>query len=64
MSLHQTRPCTCGSGKPSTWQYDARGIPLCRTCDACHARRMASYWPEVLTDSNYECDEPIEPEDY
>lgn len=54
------RPCPCGSGKPSHWQYDARGIELCRTCDDCHQRKMAGYRSEVLTNPNYQCDEPIE----
>lgn len=58
---HDTeRPCPCGSGKMSYWQNDARGIPLCRTCDDCHDRRMAGYRPDVLTDPNYPADEPIE----
>jgi len=54
------RPCSCGSGLPSSWQHDARGIPLCRTCDRCHAAKMRGYRPEVLTDPNYEASEPIE----
>jgi len=48
----------------SWWEYDARGIPLCRVCDNCKAAKLAAYRPDVLTDSNYEADEPIEPEDY
>lgn len=59
-SLTETRPCPCGSEKPSRWQCDARGIPLCRTCTVCHKTRMARYRPEVLTNPNYECDEAIE----
>ena len=59
---HRDLPCTCGSGKPSSWQYDARGIPLRRTCTSCHKREMGRYRPEVLTDSNYWADEPIEEE--
>jgi hypothetical protein len=59
-----SRPCPCGSGKPSEWQYDARGIELCRTCDDCHKRKMAVYRKDVLEDPNYWADEPIEPEDY
>lgn len=55
-----SRPCPCGSGKPSYWQHDARGIPLCRTCEVCHQTKMARYRTEVLTDSNYTADEPIE----
>ena len=57
-----TRPCPCGSGEPSRWQYDARGIELCRTCVKCHTRKMAGYRRDVLTDSNYWADEPIESE--
>lgn len=56
----RARPCPCGSGKDSYWINDARGIPLCRTCDDCHERKMATYRPEVLTNSGYEADEPIE----
>jgi hypothetical protein len=54
------RPCPCGSGLDSQWQKDARGIELCRTCDKCHDEKMARYRPDVLTDSNYWADEPIE----
>jgi hypothetical protein len=50
----RARPCPCGSGKESHWQHDARGIPLCRTCDHCHQRQMGKYRPEVLTHRNYE----------
>lgn len=54
--------CACGSGERSWWEVDARGIPLARVCNQCRASRLAKYRPEVLTDSNYEHDEPIEPE--
>jgi len=56
------RECWCGSGLPSTWQFDARGIALCRTCAACKRRKLAQYRPEVLTDPNYWADEPIDEE--
>jgi len=55
--------CPCGSGRDSWWEHDARGIPLCRVCDRCRRARLARYRPDVLTDRNYEADEPIE-EDY
>lgn len=58
------RPCPCGSGKHSFWQNDARGIPLCRTCEDCHDTKMVKYRPEVLTNPSYYADEAIEPEDY
>jgi len=56
-------PCPCESGKDSWWNNDARGIPLCRTCDDCHDEKMAKYRPDVLTDSNYWTDEAVD-EDY
>ena len=61
MSLY---PCPCGSQEYGEWQYDARGIELCKTCPKCHREKMARYRPEVLTDSQYECTEAIEAEDY
>lgn len=56
------RPCTCGSGKDSQWQNDARGIPLCRTCPDCHDTKMARYNAWVLSGPRYQCDEPINDE--
>lgn len=64
MSRYSTRPCPCGSGEDSYWQYDARGIELCRTCPKCHKEKMARYRLDVLTDSNYWADEPIEADEY
>jgi hypothetical protein len=55
-------PCLCGSGKPKSAPYDARGIFLTYTCEDCHARKMAGYRPDVLTDPAYWTDEPIEPD--
>jgi hypothetical protein len=54
--------CPCGSGKDSWWEYDARRIPLCRACDDCVDEKLSHYRPDVLTDSNYWADEPIEEE--
>lgn len=56
------RPCPCGSGKPSWWAKDARGIELARICVDCQERKMARYRPEVLTNPSYHADEPIEAE--
>jgi hypothetical protein len=47
----------------SWWEYDARGIPLCRVCSKCRKEKLKGYRPEVLTNSQYECDEQIEPDD-
>jgi hypothetical protein len=54
------RECPCGSGRSSWWENDARGTPLARVCPKCRAEKLAKFRPEVLTDSQYECDEPIE----
>lgn len=47
----------------SWWEYDARGIPLCKVCPECKEQKLKRYRKEVLNDSNYECDEVIE-DDY
>lgn len=56
------RTCDCGSGKEKFPQADARAIFLCYTCDDCHKTKMKRYRPDVLTDSNYWHDEPIDEE--
>lgn len=54
------KPCPCGSGKNSWWESDARGIPLARVCVECRDAKLSKYRPEVLINSNYECDERVE----
>lgn len=56
--------CNCGSGYSSHWEYDARGIPLAKVCSKCKAEKLSKFRQEVLVNPNYECDEPIEAEDY
>lgn len=46
----------------SWWEYDARGIPLTRVCAGCKKHKLAGYRREVLTNSRYLADEPIEDE--
>ena len=55
-------PCPCGKVDDaySWWEYDARGIPLCRVCDHCVEEKLSHYRPEVLNNSSYHADEPIE----
>jgi hypothetical protein len=55
------RLCPCGSGEPSWWAKDARGIEIARVCVKCEAEKLSGYRPEVLTDPNYAADEDIEP---
>jgi hypothetical protein len=54
------RACPCGSGLDSSWEVDARGIELCRTCFKCHRVKMKQYRREVLTNPNYAAVEAIE----
>jgi len=56
------RPCSCGSGQPSWWEHDARGIELARVCPRCVDRVLARYRPEVLHDAGCELDEDVEPD--
>lgn len=41
-------------------EYNARGIPLKRTCVQCHTRMMDGYRADVITNPNYWADEAIE----
>jgi hypothetical protein len=54
------RPCPCGSGLPSSWVNDARGIPVARVCDRCENEKLARYRPEIFTNPSYHADEQIE----
>ena len=44
------------------WIHDARGIHLCKACNACEKEKLNKYRPDVLTDPNYIADERIEPD--
>ena len=50
------------SGDGSWWEFDARGIPLARVCHGCIIEKLRGYRHEVLTNPNYEADEPIDGE--
>jgi hypothetical protein len=54
------RLCPCGSGEPSWWEHDARGIPLCRVCKKCKKQKLGRYRRDVLTQPDYICDEAID----
>lgn len=59
----EPRRCFCGSGEYQEAEYDARGILLTYARSKCRKERLSHFRPEVLSDPNYEADEPIEPED-
>lgn len=51
------------SSEPSWWEYDGRGIELCRVCASCKREKLSRYRPEILRPYNeYDVDEPIEAE--
>jgi len=54
--------CDCGSGIEPEPEYDARGIYLCRACAKCRRDKLSRYRTDVLTNPNYEADEPIDEE--
>ena len=56
--------CPCGSGEYPEDLYDARGIYCCSVCTKCKSKRRREFWAEIFTNPQYECDEPIEPEEY
>ena len=52
--------CRCGSGFEPFWINDARGIPLAKVCDKCEAEKLKKFRPDVMEDSGYWHDEPID----
>jgi hypothetical protein len=52
--------CPCGSGEPSHWVYDAKGIAMFRSCPKCDKAKRARYRPEVFTDPGYSTEEPVD----
>jgi hypothetical protein len=48
-----TRPCPCGSGKPSQALHDVAGIYLKRVCSICRAAVMRAYQPWVFDATAY-----------
>jgi hypothetical protein len=62
--LTASRPCPCGSGRPSYPLYDARRIYCCRVCTKCERERRAEFRPEIFSGyTQADVNEPIEPED-
>jgi hypothetical protein len=62
MSVDEIRPCPCGSGKMSQWEYDGNGLPLCRACPDCREKKLSGFRPEILKPyTQADVDEPIEP---
>jgi len=61
----EERPCDCGSGEESEWEFDGQGIPLVRACSKCKQKKLSRYRPEILRGyTQADVDEPIEPEEF
>lgn len=58
--INENDLCDCGSGKQKQALNDARSIFCCYVCEDCEQEKSSRYRPEVLTDSNYYADEPID----
>ena len=54
------KPCPCGASNQSLEVFDARGIYIGRFCTSCKEDSLRQFRSEVLTNSNYDHDEPIE----
>jgi hypothetical protein len=54
--------CGCGSGQHPDWENDGYGIPLFLACPKCWDKQRKKYRVDVF--ERYECDEPIEPDEY
>lgn len=61
--MGQPTECPCGSGEYPEPLSDARGIFVAYVCPQCEAVKKRGYRPEIFTDSGYEADEPIEPDE-
>ena len=53
MATDPLKYCT-HEGQYAWFEYDARGIPLCKVCDKCKTVKLSTYRPEVLTDAQYD----------
>lgn len=62
-SEYRNRLCNCGSELVPETIYDARGIYVTKCCEKCKAERLKGYRKDIFTDSEYECDEPIDAEE-
>ena len=60
--MPQSRLCKCGSGLPSRWYLDARGIELEKCCPKCWPKEKKKYREDVLNDPNYPTEEDIDPD--
>lgn len=54
--------CRCGSGEPREELFDGHGIHLCFVCTQCRKQKLAKFRPDIF--ERYQCDEPIEAEEY
>ena len=61
MGIYDVRPCPCGSGEPSQWMFDCKGIPLDRVCTECADAKRARYNPIIFDGyTQADMDEQIE----
>jgi hypothetical protein len=54
--------CKCGSGETPREVYDGFDIFMGRCCSKCGDHLLKGFRKDIF--ERYDCDEPIEPEDY
>lgn len=54
--------CRCGSGEWPDAHHDGHGIFLTYACGKCWPEKRKQYRADIM--DRYECDEPIEAEEY
>jgi hypothetical protein len=52
----------CRCENEGRWISDGYGIPLAVVCNSCEAQVLSGFRSDIM--SRYECDEPIEPEEW
>ena len=60
--MNASSHCRCGSGESPYPLLDARGIYVAKVCSECEDGVKARFRPEIFEDSQYSCDEQIEPD--
>ena len=59
---HKNNECSCGSGHQPYPIYDGYGIFLGYVCEDCEDDYVKKFRKDIF--ENYDCDEPIDSDDY
>ena len=62
MNREENNDCPCGSGEIPYAIYDGYGIYLSKVCSKCEPKVVSKFRKDIF--EAYECDEPIDDEDF